>query len=231
MYCILSHSFTLFVFWNVSFISERAGGGYKQDRRHALPIFVCVSEDPQELMTIYRIVVENSMVEELYRAAWNLETKIKWHEETTVIISWGVVWVSKSEEQMWFTNNTVRMIGSDNEIRSGTISFSPSFIRVMESHLFWLHALFCHYSHILFPVTYTCSFCRNRNEMSQEIETKRESKELCSLPKGAWEQRYSLIHQSYLALCTNSQSWPVRPPPPPPPHSHTAEWMALATCL
>lgn len=52
----------------VSFISERARGGYKQDARRALPIFVCAYEDQQELMAIYRIIVKNSLVEELYGA-------------------------------------------------------------------------------------------------------------------------------------------------------------------
>lgn len=72
-------------------------------------------------------------------------------------------------------------------------------------------------SHILFSVTRACSFCWNRNKMSQQIEMKSESWEVCSFPKGAWEQRYSLIHQSYFALCTNSGSGPVWTLPPSPP--------------
>lgn len=52
----------------VSFISEKARGGYKQERRWARAIFVCVYEDQQELMAIYRIVGEK-LLGELYRAA------------------------------------------------------------------------------------------------------------------------------------------------------------------
>lgn len=50
----------------VSFILQRGRGGYKQYRRRTQPIFVCVYDDQQELMAIYRIVVKNSLVEELF---------------------------------------------------------------------------------------------------------------------------------------------------------------------
>lgn len=65
----------------VSFISEKARGGYKQERRWARAIFVCVYEDQQELMAIYRIVGEK-LLGELYRAAWGLEAIMKCHAET-----------------------------------------------------------------------------------------------------------------------------------------------------
>lgn len=51
---------------NVSYISVRVKGGYKQNSRRALPIFVCVSEDQQAPMTIYRNAGQNCMVAQLY---------------------------------------------------------------------------------------------------------------------------------------------------------------------
>lgn len=56
-----------------------------------------------------------------------------------------------------------------------------------------------------------CSFCLHTNKMSQEIEIKSKSGELCSSPKGAEEQRYSLIHLRYFVPCTHSGPGPSLP--------------------
>lgn len=65
-------------------------------------------------MTIYRIVVQNSTVEELYGES--LETIIKWHEETTKKLRWHPNLTNLS--QMQFINNCT--IGGNNDIRSDT---------------------------------------------------------------------------------------------------------------
>ena len=52
----------------------------------------------------------------------------------------------------------------------------------------------------------------NRNKMSQKTEMKSESREFGSFPKGALEQRYSLIQRGDFALCTNARSGPVWAP-------------------
>lgn len=55
-------------------------------------------------------------------------------------------------------------------------------------------------SHVLFSLTHACSSCWNESEMSQEIEMKSESWDFCSFPKGAWEQRCSLITTGVILL-------------------------------
>lgn len=52
---ILGH-FTLHILWYATMRASSWRGGYKQDRRCTQPIFVSVSEDQEEPMTIYRIV-------------------------------------------------------------------------------------------------------------------------------------------------------------------------------
>lgn len=57
---------------NVRFILGR--GGYKQERGCTRAIFVSVSEDPREPMTIYRSVLQNIMAEELRRESLESNT-------------------------------------------------------------------------------------------------------------------------------------------------------------